>query len=733
MRTARLIPAVLALVLCVAPGTAQNNTVIAIALEGGGARGIAHVGVLQVLEELGIQADMVTGNSMGAIVGGLYSIGYDSKDLAELVLGMDWPGLFSEPSSNENVSWSGRHNRALYAARIPFTRKGLALGAGLLDGNVALAQLDRLTIGVPSNTHFDSFNRKFRAVASDIINGESVILESGSLAEAIRASMSVPGVFEPYSINGRYLVDGLVLDNLPIDAARSMNPDIVIAVHLVDNEPVTPETLGKNPVQILRKTLDTFTDTNVKRQLPNADIVIAVDITGLGTNDFLKAEELIYRGKTAAYAMRDILKPLASGSVPPARELPERLETLSISGGTTADRNLIRETLETSRGVTVDKKTLEELYHLLMQKNRYEQIRMQQFRNGDQRELVVTLTDRTYPGHEIHAGFFHEGTYFSDMATATAFTTGVTFRGLTGLFSELTVNTGFNGTMLTNAAYRQPLKEGLFIEPFFSWQTDSTASLYDTETDTQTETNNLSFGLLVRQALCSGSDLSFGWVQSRLDPSSLPDIPGSGELYTVSLFQAGLRMNLLDSVLFPMRGFSLDAVYRVALELPDSGDFFQVLSVSGMSILPFLGDYSLAFLWHAATDFTPSGEDAPASPLYYRPGLMDRRLFPGPLPLSARFGHTAAGLGVEVKRQWALASAFFSLPVFAFGAVSTGFTAEQRDDFTTIHENLVYSFSIGIGSRINEAFGISFRGGASLNTGDNPIPFFSVDIGSVIR
>jgi len=75
----------------------------------------------------------------------------------------------------------------------------------------------------------------------------------------------------------------------------------------------------------------------------------------------------------------------------------------------------------------------------------------------------------------------------------------------------------------------------------------------------------------------------------------------------------------------------------------------------------------------------------------------------------------------------------FFLPVFAFGAVSTGFTAEQRDDFTTIHENLVYSFSIGIGSRINEAFGISFRGGASLNTGDNPIPFFSVDIGSVIR
>ena len=121
MRLLKLAIAVLTLVLCVAPGTAQNNTTIAIALEGGGARGIAHVGVLQVLEELGIQADMVTGNSMGAIVGGLYSIGYDSKDLAELVLGMDWPGLFSEPSSNENVSWS--RTTGLVCRKNPFTGK----------------------------------------------------------------------------------------------------------------------------------------------------------------------------------------------------------------------------------------------------------------------------------------------------------------------------------------------------------------------------------------------------------------------------------------------------------------------------------------------------------------------------------------------------------------------------------------------------------------------------------
>ncbi len=733
MRTVRLFTGTLALLLCMATGTAQEKPVIAIAFEGGGARGLAHVGVLQVLEELGVQADIVTGNSMGAIVGGLYAIGYDSADLTELVLGMDWPALFTEPSSNENVSWSERYNRAAHAVRIPFTRKGLTLGAGLLDGNHALAHLDRLTIGVPANVHFDSFPRKFRAVASDIINGESVVLESGALADAIRASMSIPGVFEPYSIDGQYLVDGLVLNNLPIDAARSLGADIVIAVHLLDKEPATPETLGNNPIQILRKTLEAFTNVSVKQQLPNADIIINVDITGLGTNDFPKAEEFIYRGKTAAHAMRDILKPLARESESPPADIPEVLDSLSIIGGTAVDRNLVQETLETPQGITIQRKTLEELYHLLIRKNRYAQIRMQQFRKGDQRELRVTLTDRNYPGHEIHAGFVHEGTYFSDMATGTTFSTGVTIRGLTGRFSELTVNTGFNGTMLANASYRQPLRESLFIEPFFSWQTESSSSLFDTESGDQLETDNLSAGIFLRHEICSGSELSAGWIHSFLDPSPVSSLPADGAEFTVSLLHAGVRINLLDSILFPMQGFSLDASYRVSLHKPDSDRFFQVLTLSGTTLVPFLSDYSLAFLWLAATDFSLSEDAASASPLFYRPNLADRRLFPGPLPLTSHFGNATMALGLEAKRRWAFASAFFSLPVFAFCTVSTGFAAQEINDFQRIHENLVYSFSAGTGTRINEGFGISLRGGVSLLTGDSPLPFFSVDIGSAIR
>jgi len=199
-----LLTGVLLYLLCAAPAVAQvrERPVIALALQGGGARGLAHIGVIKVLEEMGIPIDYVVGNSMGAVVGGLYAIGYTGDDLVTLVSTIDWPALFSDPASYDYLSYRGRLDRARYFARIPFTQDGIQLNAGLLDGNSALAYLDRLTIQVSSNTHFDSFPRKFRAAASDIIAGEAVVLESGSLAEAVRASMSIPGILNPTPSTG---------------------------------------------------------------------------------------------------------------------------------------------------------------------------------------------------------------------------------------------------------------------------------------------------------------------------------------------------------------------------------------------------------------------------------------------------------------------------------------------------------------------------------------------------
>lgn len=728
------------IILCIfsalnAPAREPDRPVIALALQGGGARGLAHVGVLQVLEELGIPIDIVVGNSMGAIVGGLYAIGYTSEEISDIILTMDWPSLFAEPVSLQDLSYTERRKRARYAVKIPFSKDGLELGSGVLDGNHALAHLDRLTIRVPSRIDFDSFPKRFRAVASDIISGESVVLESGSLPDAIRASMSIPGVFEPHVINDRYLVDGLILDNLPINVARSLGADIVIAVYLEDGEQVTPEQLSRNPVIALERTLEIFTDQNVLRQLPNADIVIPVDITGLSVNDFLKAGEFIARGKKAANSMRARLDPLAVPDAPPVspQDPVRMMDSLSIFGGTDADRIFIRTMLETGHGIRTDRQTLEALYHELVHKNRYSRIRMQHKEHGDQRELVIQLTEQKEPGHDIHAGFTHEGTYYPDMATYTSLTAGVTLHGITVPGSFLLLDGGFNGTLFTEVLYSHPLSDRLSIEPFFLWQRKSGSTLYDSESRIYLESEWIQSGAFLRYNLFAGSECSFGWSYAWIDPELPPGLLADGDDMAASLFEAGVRSNRLDSVIFPMKGYTFELSYLLSSPQAGSDSFFQVLTVSGTSILFSPGHYSLALHWYGASDFTPSLDDPDSAPPYLSPALTNRHLFPGPVPLHRRLGNTAIAAGIEVKRKWAFASAFFSLPVFALFNVSAGFVATNTDDFQNPGDSMLYCVTAGVGTRITEGFGISLKGGVMYHAKNEYKPFLAVDIGSTLR
>ncbi len=712
-----------------------ERPVIALALQGGGARGLSHAGVIQVLEEIGVPIDIVVGNSMGAIVGGLYAIGYTGDDISDIILTMDWPTLFTEPVSLLDSSYTERRNRARYAVKIPFSAKGLELGSGVLEGNHALAHLDRLTIRVPSQTDFDSFPRRFRAVASDIISGESVVLDSGSLSDAIRASMSIPGVFEPHVINGRYLVDGLILDNLPINVARSLGADIVIAVYLEDREPVTPEQLSRNPVMALERTLEIFTEQNVLRQLPNADIIIPVDITGLSVNDFLKADEFISRGKQAANSMRMSLEPLATPS--PGRVIPEDqepvMDSLSIIGGTAADSALIRTILDTGHGVRCDRDTLEALYHTLIQKNRYSCISMQQVKHEEHREMVVRLTEKEEPGHDIHAGFIHEGTYYSDIATYTSITAGVTFHGITVPGSFLLLDGGFNGTLYTEAVYGHPLINNLSVEPFFLWKRKSGSTAYDSDSRTYMETKWIQAGAVLRYNFIAGSECSIGWSRAWIDPELPPSLSAYEEDMALSLFEADIRSSSLDSAIFPMKGHSLELSYLFSSPKMGSDSFFQVLTVSGTAVIFSPRSYSLALHWYGATDFSPSADDSDSAPPCLGPSLTSRHLFPGPVPAARRYGNTALAAGIEVTRKWAFASAFFSLPVFASCTVSAGFLSRDTDDFQNPRDSLLYCVTAGVGTRLNEGFGISLKGGVMLHADRDYAPFLAVDIGSTIQ
>lgn len=205
---------------------------IGLALGGGGARGIAHISVLRKIEELRIPIDCVAGTSMGALVGGLYASGMPVGDMRQLVASTDWKRLFDDSLARPERSYRRKQDDrdSLVTLGVGINEKGLRLSPGLLQGERILAMFERTTLAVSALDDFDRLPIPYRAVATDLNTGEVVVIGKGSLAMAMRASMSLPGVFQPVEVDGRVLVDGGLANQVPVDVVRAMGADIVIAV-----------------------------------------------------------------------------------------------------------------------------------------------------------------------------------------------------------------------------------------------------------------------------------------------------------------------------------------------------------------------------------------------------------------------------------------------------------------------------------------------------------------------
>jgi NTE family protein len=299
-------PALVVLFLCLAgsPVEAGDRPRIGVAFSGGGARGIAHIGVLRVLEELRIPIDYIAGASMGAIIGGLYASGMTPDELERAVLAVDWNDTFRDRPSRERLSFRRKNDDLRYIPdlEVGIGRGGLRYPTGLRSGQKLNFLLRRLTLPVRSVRDFDALPIPFRAVATDISNGEMVVLRQGDLARALRASMALPAAFSAIEIDGRVLVDGGVANNLPVDVVRSLGADVVIAIDV--GEPMlTTEQVRSSLFKILAQTLGMITRANVKPQREQADLVIAPDVAGFGTLSFDRAPEILQRGREGARAM----------------------------------------------------------------------------------------------------------------------------------------------------------------------------------------------------------------------------------------------------------------------------------------------------------------------------------------------------------------------------------------------------------------------------------------------
>lgn len=189
---------------------AETGPELVLVLSGGGARGVAHIGVIRVLEELQIAPDMVVGTSMGSIIGGLYAAGWSADDMQELVETIDWKNVFTDRVDRQDRSFRRKQDDrpVMIKTRLHFDGLKPVLPSGVIDGQRLELILRVVETLSPAPTDFDELPIPFRAVAADIATGEAVVIDSGSLAMAMRASMSVPGAVPPVTIDGRALVDG---------------------------------------------------------------------------------------------------------------------------------------------------------------------------------------------------------------------------------------------------------------------------------------------------------------------------------------------------------------------------------------------------------------------------------------------------------------------------------------------------------------------------------------------
>jgi NTE family protein len=287
---------------------------VCVVLSGGGARGMAHIGVLRVLEALKVPIDCIAGTSMGAVVGGLYASGMTAAQIESTMRSVDWQEAFHDAPPRRDLNFRRKQDDRNFLVRLPLGVKHyhILLPKGFIQGQKLQETLRQLTLPFSNSTDFDRLPTPFRAVATDLETGDAVLLDKGDLSIAMRASISAPGVFAPVDYQGRLLVDGGLADNLPIDVARDMKADILIVSDV--SFPLQPRERLDSALSIYNQTLAILVRAKADRQkatLGPRDILIEPSLGTSPAADFTIAASTIVQGELAARGAESRLAALA--------------------------------------------------------------------------------------------------------------------------------------------------------------------------------------------------------------------------------------------------------------------------------------------------------------------------------------------------------------------------------------------------------------------------------------
>jgi NTE family protein len=392
---------------------------VALVLSGGGARGFAHVGVLKALEAARVPVDWVVGTSMGAIIGGLYASGMGAQELEHELLAVQWDSVFNTRTPRQLLSQRRKEEDFEFSPvlQLGFRDGEFRLPTGAVSSRSLEMLLRRYTLGTRRLANFDALPTPFRAVATDMETGQAVVLGGGDLAAAMRASMSVPGVFAPLELDGRILGDGGLVNNLPVDVARRLGADAIIAVNI--GTPLAPrDTLG-SLIGLSTQMINILTEQNVQRSLDSLkdnDLLLAPPLGRLTSADFDRAPELVALGNDYA---RTLAPALARFAVSPeafeawrqrrqaaeaADPLPATLAFVRIEGVPDAVQQRLQTQIGTSAGQAMDPARAEQDLRRLVANGDYMRADYRLATEAGGEGLLYRLAERDWGRNDFRLG-----------------------------------------------------------------------------------------------------------------------------------------------------------------------------------------------------------------------------------------------------------------------------------------------------------------------------------------
>ena len=401
----------LALGLLPSPGIAQETSSkpaprIALVLEGGGALGLAHIGVIRWLEENHIPVHYVAGTSMGALVGGLYAAGNNPAQLNQIVSGIDWDQVLSDQIPFQDLSYRRKEDARDYPNTLQFgLEHGLRLPSGFNAGYQVSLILDRYMLPYSDIKNFDQLPIPFRCVAVDLVSKQKYVFSDGPVSQAMRASMSLPGFFSPVVDKKHIFVDGGLLDNLPVDVGREMGGELILAVHLQTK----PTTADRNisSIGVLSDSIDVVIAANELQSMQKADLLVTVDVSDFTSTDYYAAQKLIAKGYEAAQQKANLLRAFSVDDATWNRYIAERNsrrretiptpEFVAVQGATPAASKVIQTDLSKLAGQPLDIDKLENGLTQIVGTGRFSKLNYGLTEQNGQPGLLITAAQKEAP------------------------------------------------------------------------------------------------------------------------------------------------------------------------------------------------------------------------------------------------------------------------------------------------------------------------------------------------